>query len=153
MGFVFKMMIPLMLILLIYGYMMGGDKVLDFIDRAPPKPTGVENISSALTDKDVTIYQWVDEKGVKHFSSTPPQGQDAHELRLSSKTNVIQSVKIPAKEEARPEKGRVTSVLKSPYSPGGGKEIIDQTLDLKDVMQQRMQQQQEMLEQISGHSK
>ena len=157
MGLVFKMMIPIIMILLIYGYMMGGQQLLDFMEKAePPKAKGIEGISNAVTDENVTVYQWVDEKGMKHFSSTPPEGKSVDALKLSARANVIQSVKVPEKEEKpKTNGGQVTSVLmgqKSPYSPGGGKAMIDETMNLKNVLEQQMLDQQKMLDQVSGQS-
>ena len=153
MGLIFKMMIPLIMILLVYGYMMGGHKVLEFMDKATPKSKGVEGIGNAVTDKDVTVYQWVDDKGMKHFSSTPPEGKSVDALKLSAKANVIQSVKVPVKEEeAQAGGGQVSSVLKSPYSPGGAKAMIDQTEGLKNSLNQKVLDQQAILDQISGKS-
>jgi len=154
MGIVFKMMIPIIMMLLIYGYMMGGQQLLDFMEKAePPKAKGIEGISNAVTDENVTVYQWVDDKGMKHFSSTPPEGKSVDALKLSAKANVIQSVKVPEKEEKpKASGGQVTSILKSPYSPGGAKAMIDQTTNLKSTLEQQMSQQQEMLDQITGQS-
>ena len=151
MGLVFKMMIPIIMMLLIYGYMMGGQQLIDFMDKVPVKEKGVEGIGNAVTDEDVTVYQWVDEKGVKHYSNTKPVANNVEELKMSANANVIKAVKVP-EEEAPPGGGSVTSVLKSPYSPGGAKAMMDDTTKLKNTLNQRMQQQQEMLEQISGNS-
>lgn len=149
MGLIFKMMVPIVMMLLIYGYMMGGQKMLDFMESAPPKLKGVEGISNAVSDEDVTVYQWVDEKGIKHFSSTPPSGHSADELKLSPKANVIQAVQV--EEEKETQKGaQVTTIPSSPYSPGGAREMIDQTKDLKNMMDQRAIEQQKMLDSISG---
>ena len=154
MGLVFKMMLPLIMIALIYGYMMGGHKVLDFMSNLSTQSKGVEGVGNAVTNEDVTIYQWTDEKGVKHYSNTQPAGESVNELVLPANANVIQAVKAPPEKEQKEARGgQVTSLLKSPYSPGGGKEMIDQTTDLKNTLNQRMQEQQNILEQISGHKK
>ena len=153
MGFVFRLMIPLIMILLIYGYMMHGDKVLNFVQNAAPaKSKGIEGIGNAVTDKDVTVYQWVDDKGMKHFSSTPPEGKSVDALELSPRANVIQSVKLPVEEESKANGGSVTSILNSPYSPGGAKDMIDQTTNLKNTLEQQMMDQKRMLDEISGNS-
>jgi Domain of unknown function (DUF4124) len=151
MGLVFKMMVPIIMMLLIYGYMMGGDKVLNFMDNMPQaKPKGVEGISSAVTDEEVTVYQWVDEKGVKHYSNSKPVGKSVDELKMSPKANVIQAVKPQVVVEEPKTGGKVTSITASPYSPGGAREMIDKTKGLKDMMNQRAEDQQSMLDQISG---
>lgn len=153
MGLIFKMLIPIIMILLIYGYMMGGNKVVDFFNNATTQSKGVETIGNAVTDEDVTVYQWVDENGVKHFSNTQPAGQNVDELQLSSKANVIKSINVTDQEASRPAGGQVTSLVKNPYSPGGAKEMIDQTQNLKNTLDQQMQDQQKILDQITGHGK
>ena len=154
MGLVFKMMIPLVMIALIYGYMLGGHKVVDFMSNLPENAKGVEGVGNAVTDEDVTIYQWTDEKGVKHFSNTLPDGQTADELKMSANTNVIQSIDASKQNKAKDEGGgQVNSVRKSPYSPGGAKEMIDQTKNLKKSLEQKMKDQTNMLDQISGSKK
>jgi len=151
MGFIFKMMVPIILLLLVYGYMMKGDKILNFMNNLPEeKAKGVGDISNAVTDEDVTVYQWVDEKGIKHFSNNRPEGRTVDELRMSPKANVIQAIKSP-EEKAKPKKaGQVTSISKSPYAPGGGKKLMDKTKGLKDTLDQRGQSQQDLLDQIMG---
>lgn len=159
MGLVFKMMVPIVIMILIYGYMMGGDKVMGFLDQFSKESfsrenlTGVEGISNAVTDEAVTVYQWVDEKGVKHFSNSRPAGQAVDELRMSPNANVIQSVKAVEEKAEAKQGGQVISILKSPYSPGGGKEIMDKTQGLKSTLDKRTQDQQKMMDQIMGNKK
>ena len=151
MGLVFKMIVPILVMLLVYGYMMGGQKMLDFMESAPPKLKGIEGLGNAVTDEKVTVYQWVDEKGGKHFSNTPPAGVSADQLNLSSKTNVIQSIPTPADKEQN-SGAQVTSIPSNPYSPGGAKKMIDGAKNLKNMMDQRAIDQQKMLDKISGKS-
>jgi len=147
-------MVPVILLLLVYAYMMQGDKILNFMKNLPEeKAKGIEGISTAVTDEDVTVYQWVDEKGIKHFSNNRPVGQAVDELKMSPKANVIQAIKAPEEKEKPRKGGQVTSITKSPYSPGGGKAMMDKTQSLKDTMNQRAQSQQEMLDQIMGNKK
>ena len=54
-----------------------------------------------------TLYKWVDEKGVTHYSETPPATQKAQEIR-------IQPSPVPAAEGGKP-----TQAPPSPSAEGG----------------------------------
>ena len=65
----------------------------------PDKPTLPENITSVVTDQEVTYYRWIDENGQTHFSNTPPTGLPAEQHTLRPDTNIVQAVKVPEQEE------------------------------------------------------
>jgi len=107
---------------------------------------GVTGIGSAVTDQAVTVYEWVDEKGRKHFSSAAPTGQNVKTLYLRPDTNLIQAVKPPV--EALTPRPKVTSIggkMQSPYSPGGAKKLIDDAKNVQEMLNQRFEQQQKLI--------
>lgn len=149
---IFIKMIALVGVLLAVPYYMMGGAVPDFLSgfsgSSVPTPTGVSGIGNAVTDKDVTVYQWVDEKGVKHYSNTPPAGQQAETLHLRSDTNLIKAIEPPA--EKKPSRPKVTSIgggMTNPYSPGGAKKLMDDAKNVQELLNQRFERQQEILNQ------
>lgn len=112
-----------------------------------------KNFTSVTTDKQVTVYKWRDEFGVMQFSNTPPpEGGPADTVVLTPDTNVVKAIKMP---EAEPEKktGPVVMSTRSPYTPGGMKDLLDNTSQLKDTLNQQQMEQQKMMEQMFGKQK
>jgi hypothetical protein len=108
-----------------------------------------KNFTSVTTDKKVTVYKWRDEHGVMQFSNTPPDGGAADKVELLPDANVVKAIKMP---EAEPEKksGPVVMSIRNPYTPGGIKDMIDNTSQLKDTLNQQQMEQQKMMEQMFG---
>lgn len=156
---ILKMLLPLAIIgggyaYLMGGGIMGGGDILGFLKPAEDKPKGIEGLGNAVTDKNVTVYQWVDEHGQKHFSSTPPAtNSPVKTVQLSPDTNVVKGFKAPEEEE-KEEKRRpqVTSIGKL-YTPEGVKDVVQDAQDVSNMLNERMAQQQEMMEQMSGLKK
>ena len=149
---IFIKMILLIGVLLAVPYYMMGGAMPDFMTSLLPSGSsqnlkGVSGIGSAVTDEAVTVYEWVDEKGRKHFSNTPPAGQNAKALQLRPDTNLIQAVK-PQVEKVAP-RPKVTSIgeMKSPYTPGGAKKLIDDAKNVQEMLNQRFDQQKALIDQ------
>lgn len=109
-----------------------------------------KNFTSVTTDKKVTVYKWRDEHGVMQFSNTPPpEGGTADKVELLPDTNVVKAIKVP-EEEPEKKTGPVVMSTRSPYTPGGMKDLIDNTSQLKDTLNQQQLEQQQMMEQMFG---
>lgn len=148
-----KLVILVGILLTVPYYMLGGAGLPDFLkdllpSQKPQKMAVPENLSSVVTDKEVTVYKWVDEQGHVNFSSTPPIGKQAEVKQLSPETNVLQAIKLPEKEEEQEAGPRVTKVgegLHNPYTKEGVEKLIDDAQNVKDMLNQRNDMQQEML--------
>lgn len=147
----FKIVILVAVMLAVPYYLLGGGSLPDFMkgmtQEAPKKPM---NISNAVTDQDVTVYKWVDDQGRTHFSSTPPTGQETETMQLRADANVVQAVKTLDDEEEEASAGSVLSLgkaasegegLPNPYSPEGVKQLIEDAQKVKEMLDQRYQQQ------------
>ncbi len=147
-----KMIVLVGVLLAVPYYMMGG-AVPGFLSgffsgSSAPAPKGVSGIGNAVTDKEVTVYQWVDEKGGKHFSNTPPPNQQVKALHLRPDTNLVKAVEAPA--EKKPSRPKVTSIgskLSNPYTPGGAKKLMDDAKNVQELLNQRFEKQQELINQ------
>jgi Domain of unknown function (DUF4124) len=109
-----------------------------------------KNFTNVTTDRKVTVYKWRDEHGVMQFSNTPPpEGSDADTVELLPNANVVKAIKVPGVE---PEKktGPVVISTRSPYTPAGMKDLLDNTAQLKDTLSQQQMEQQKMMEQMFG---
>jgi len=113
---------------------------------------GIKDLGNAVLDKDVTVYQWTDSAGVTHYGGTPPTGQGQYEKKtIHSNTNVMQAHKIAEEEEETVQQPRVASVG-SVYSPEGVKDLMDDTKGLQEQMNQRMADQEKLLNDIMNPS-
>lgn len=150
----FKFGIIIGLLIAVPYYFYGGGGMPDFVKNlgfggGEPKPKLPENMTNVVTDKAVTVYQWVDEHGVKQFGSTPPPGVIAEEKHLRPDQNVIQALKIPEEEEEEKTTGpKVTSILKNPYSKESVEELIDDAKGVQEMLDKRLEEQQKMIDQI-----
>ena len=136
-------------------YYYGDGKMPDFVQdfgwggAESEEPKLPENISNAVTDKEVTVYKWVDEKGIQHFGGTPPPGVVAEVKHLKPDQNIMQAIKIPEEEEEEKASGpKVTNVIKNPYSKEGVKEIIDDAKGVQEMLDKRFEDQQKMMDEI-----
>ena len=109
-----------------------------------------KNFTTVTTDKKVTVYKWRDANGVLQFSnSPPPDGGDSDTVELRPDTNLVKAIKVP-EEEPETKSGPVVMTTGNPYTPGGMKQMIDTTMQLKDTLNQQQQDQQKMMEQMFG---
>ena len=149
---VFKFGIIIAVLMSVPYFMMGG-KLPGWASgllSSAKESAGPMNISNAVTDKEVTYYQWVDEQGQTHYSNTPPTGLDAAQKKLSPNTNVVQAIKVPDEEEESAG-GSVLSLGSSkdgksedgedgafnPYSPEGVQKLIKHAQDAASAMEKR----------------
>ena len=97
------------------------------------------NVTDAVTDKKVQVYKWRDENGVTQFSNLPPADLTAQMLVLDPDSNLVQAVvEQPLKQKSTPAQ----------YSVDGMKKMLDDARDVEQILQQRHQQQQNMLTNI-----
>ncbi len=148
---IFKFGIIIAVLMSVPYFMMGGKPpawltgLISFKSEAPALP---KNLTSVVTDKEVTYYQWVDENGQVHYSNAKPTGQAAEMKKLSPDTNVVQAVKVPEKAEdssaggvlslggGKKEKSGEDEPF-NPYSPEGVKKLIEQAQDAAKMMEKR----------------
>ena len=122
------------------------DSIASLKARAP------KNLTHVTTDKKVKVYKWVDENGVTQFSQTPPRlGGKAESLTLKPNTNIMQAYKAPKQEPKQPTGPRIFKT--NPYTPGGMKDMLNETTRVTEQMNQRQQEQNALLEQIMGKQK
>ena len=117
-----------------------GDAAENLRDKAP------KNIRAVVTDKEFEVYKWVDEHGVTQFGGKPPQvGTASEKIILSPNANVIDAVKMPEKEALETAKPQVYSVG-SPYSPDGMKKLVDDSMNVQEMLNQRQADQDKMMQ-------
>ena len=139
-------------------------------DQAATKPKLPENVKSVVTDKDVTVYKWVDDQGRTHFSGSKPMNQSSETKRLRPDTNVMQAVKIPQDEEEEADKsfGGLISLsqkdnkgkkgkkgggkekiepyqMENPYTPEGMQNLIQGAQNIEGLLNQRTESQQKAM--------
>ena len=115
---------------------------------------GVTGLGNAVVQKDVTVYQWVDSNGQTHYGSTPPTGQGEYSKKeIKANTNLMNAFKTPQKEEEEKKDRSRVSTIGSIYSPGGMKNMMDNTKDASKEMSDRMAKQEEMLNELMGETR
>ena len=104
---------------------------------------GVKNLSNVVTDEKVQVYRWRDQNGVMQFSNVPPPTvTDAEQIVLDPNSNMLQAVKIAETEEPK----RVANTESpNPYSIEGMKKVMDDAKGIEQLLQDRHEQQQKML--------
>lgn len=108
---------------------------------------GPKNVKTVVTDKKIEVYKWIDEYGVMQFSNLQPVSLESELMVLSPETNVMDAIKIPEKEAELTGTPNVTS-LGSPYSPDGMKKLVDESIEMKDTINQRQADQEQMIKDI-----
>lgn len=127
-----------------FGSGDGKESIASLKAKAP------KNLSNVTTDKKVKVYKWVDENGVMQFSQTPPDLGGEHEsMTLKPDTNLMKAFKAPEQEEQQAMAPKVFKT-RSPYTPGGMKDMLNQTSDITDKLNQQQADQQKMLQEIMG---
>lgn len=107
-------------------------------------------LENAVVEKDVTVYQWVDDKGVTHFGGSPPTGQGTYDKKeIRANTNLLSAFKAPKVEEEKTARSRVSRVG-SLYSPDGAKNLMDDSKDTSQKMSEKIAAQEKMLQEIMG---
>ena len=101
------------------------------------------NVSNVVASEQVQVYRWRDENGVMQFSNIPPPTVfNAEQVVLEPNSNLLQAVKIPEKDEP---KQVVQAESTSPYSVKGMKKVLDDARGVEEMLQQRHQERQKML--------
>ena len=127
-----------------FGFFGGGSEKSDKLPQ---------NIQQVVTDKKVEVYKWVDEHGVTQFGQSPPeQGVESEKITLSPDTNVVDALKIAEEEPEIEEKPSVFS-LGSPYSPGGMKDLVEDSINTQEMLNQRQTEQEQMMQDLFGKKK
>jgi hypothetical protein len=128
-----------------FGGSSGGKESIASLKAKAPK-----NLTSVTTDSKMKVYKWVDENGVTQFSQTPPRlGGESESIMLQPDTNIMQAYKAPVKQ-AEKKQGSKIFKLGSPYTPGGMKDLVDQTAAVTDQMNARQAEQQKLMQQVLG---
>ena len=104
--------------------------------------------SDAVVDKKVQVYKWRDKDGVMQFSSEPPSDtHDVEQIVLHPDSNVVQSVTVNEKETLQPV-AKAENLVATPYSINGMKKVVDDAKGIEEMLQQREEQQQKILNDI-----
>lgn len=116
-----------------------------------------KNLTSVVSNQKVQVYKWRDESGVLQFSNTPPVGnKNAEQVILDPNSNLMQAVKIPVKESSesasiagnQASKATAQTKLDSPYSIKGMKKTMKDARNVENMLQQRHEQQQNVLNKL-----
>lgn len=104
------------------------------------------------------IYKWTNEEGVLQYSNAPPPaGTPAQIVKPDPDANLILAVPVP---ESAPEPAHVTTGSGDgekpvadagepfPYSPEQIKKTVEDARDAQRIMNERLQQQQQILENL-----
>lgn len=152
-------LIALTVIPIVYFY--GDDfDLMEFLSKPFKKDKDSVDYSPVTSNKKVTVFKWKDENGVWQFGNAPPPGQAGVEtMTLRPDTNIMKPVAVP---EAEDEKGGPTGLvslggkglskesLEDPYSPDSVKDLMNNTMDIKNNLENRQQQQEKALQSITG---
>ncbi|RDH82515.1 MAG: hypothetical protein DIZ80_09520 [endosymbiont of Galathealinum brachiosum] len=136
-----------------YQYILGGGGVLkipDISSITDSASKGVSDMGNAVVEKDVTVYQWKDEKGITHFGANPPIGQGTYEKKeIHANTNLLNAYKSPEEKEKTEQKSQVTRIGNI-YSPDGAKKLMDDVKNTTSKANEQTEAQQKMLNDILG---
>jgi len=169
----FKLVIVVTVMLTVPYYFLGGSLPLPgFLQGMFSEDKKSLSATSVRTDRDVTVYKWVDENGRTHFGEKPPVGEVAETMELKTNTNVMKAVKVPepeqeedgfggtvislgkssaSKSDSEDEDEASDGGLENPYSPEGIKNLIDNAKNVSKMMNQRQKQQQNVINGIGGN--
>lgn len=104
------------------------------------------NLKNAVTDEKVQVYKWRDEHGIMQFSNTPPASiGNAQLVELNPNSNVVEAVKVPVKEKRNEAESAPAVKVSSPYSVKGMKKVMDDAKGIEDMLQQRHEEQQKLM--------
>jgi hypothetical protein len=126
---------------------ISADKELDF-DLGRFFTSVFKKGSDVVVDKEVQVYKWRDQDGVMQFSSKPPPDtHNAEQIVLHPDSNVVQAVTVGEKETAQPV-AKTENLAATPYSIKGMKQVVDDAKGIEEMLQQRDEQQQKILNDI-----
>jgi preprotein translocase subunit SecF len=156
---IISMLVVLCVLVTVPLFLFGDDGMLarfgiDFSGGSDMRAKAPKNLTNVTTDQKVQVYKWRDEYGVMQFTNTPPpEGQQAEMVELTPNTNIVKAVEIPEQEVEPERSGPNVMTTGSPYTPGGMKEMLDATTGLKDGMNEKQLEQQQLIEQILGQQR
>ena len=153
-------------------YFNGGSEYLNSMFSKPNKPKINRDVVYApvTTDERVKVFKWKDENGVWQFGNTPPPGLAGVEtMTLQPNVNIMKSIDVPEEEPEERSRSGVVSLghdfksgsskdkkdkkgvgiskesLENPYAPDSISELMKSSQNLQGVLNQRQQQQQNVL--------
>lgn len=107
------------------------------------KAKAPKNLTNVVTDEKVQLYKWRDEHGVMQFSNTPPPATaNAEKVELNPNKNLVQAINVPEPVEQKPSFQTETP---NPYSVQGMKKVMDDARGVEELLRNRHEQQQKML--------
>ena len=116
----------------------------------PGQPDGATVKGEGIKD---VIYQWRDEEGNLNFTSEPPAPGIEYSVKgYDPNLNLIQSIKTQTETAEVGSKTKTTSIesplkIGNPYSPEKINKLFDDAEKVQDLINQRMQQQEAVLNQ------
>ncbi len=131
-------------------FMMGNMGDLSSFTGGGSEPEGLGELEAPTVDEDVTVYKWVDSDGVTHFGSAPPTNQGSYEKQdILTSTNVVEATRPIVEEEDNPLRPKIARVGEL-YSPEGIKDLVDDTKNLKDQMNEQAAERDKLLQELLG---
>ena len=122
-----------------------------------------ESVKKSVTEKSESIkkdgpaenshlYKWRDADGVIHYASEKPADNtpDIESIEISNDTNVVPSVSAKAKvpvQQQSPQANLPTEIPENLYSPEGVKQLMNQAKDVQNLIDGRVQQLDERVQQ------
>lgn len=113
-------------------------------DNLPGRLTNVVGGNAYV--ETVRVYKWRDANGVMQFSNTAPTDAQAEQVMLDPNTNLVQAVTVKVEVEPKPEQAQAK--MPKPYSVKSMKKVMDDAKGVEDMLQQRFEEQQKMLNNI-----
>ncbi|MGD2052975.1 MAG: DUF4124 domain-containing protein [Gammaproteobacteria bacterium] len=156
---IISMLIVLCVLATVPLFLFGDSSVLarfgiDLTGGSDTRAKAPKNLTNVTTDQKVQVYKWRDEHGVMQFTNTPPpEGQQAEMVELTPNTNIVKAVEVQQQEVEQERGGPSVITTGSPHTPGGMKDMLDATTELKDGMNEKQLEQQQLIEQILGNQR
>lgn len=123
-----------------------------FTDSVKPENIGKTAKTAIEGEPEKLLFKWKDASGATFFGEKPPH--DALEVKVfrnnDLNVNVVAATPIPEEEEEETSKTVAADdmVMPNPYSPEGVKQIMQQAKDVKQQMEERMEEQQKIMDQL-----
>lgn len=156
---IISMIIVLCVLAIVPLFLFGNDGLLaryglDIFSEPDVRAKAPKNITNVTTDKKVQVYKWRDEYGVMQFTNTPPpESQQVEMLELTPNTNIVKAIEVPEDEPEQKRSRPKVMTTGNPYTPGGMKDMLDSTAELKNSLNEKQLEQQQLLEQIMGNQR
>ncbi len=110
------------------------------------KARAPENLTSVVTDEEVQVYKWRDKNGVMQFSNTAPgDGSLSERIELHPDRNLIQAVKVPAKQKPQQTQKMAETQSTDPRSIRGMSKVVDDARDVEQVLKKSYEDRQKIL--------